>query len=72
MACHVPGWMGEELGPPLPYSVSPKQDLAISHWVEFPKASCFCSPVAHGGVGVLFLVGLLPFPGLWRLIAWPN
>lgn len=72
MACDAPGWLGEELGPPLPYSVSPKQGLAISQWMEFPKLAASTAQCLVRGVGVLFLVGLLPFPGLWRLTSGPS
>lgn len=51
MACDVPGWMGEELGLPLPYSVSPKQDLAISHWVEFSKLAASAAQWLMGELG---------------------
>lgn len=47
----VPGWMGEVLGPPLPYSVSPKQGLAISHWVEFPKLNASAAQWLVGKLG---------------------
>lgn len=51
MTWDAPGWMGEVLGPPLPYSVSPKQGLAISHWVEFPKLDASAAQWLVGTLG---------------------